>query len=296
MLHVPSVSAQAVGLSLTPSLFQIAVQPGKSTTVTYRLQNTADPTTLTLRILPFTKKDDAGHIELQSKLVTPLTFSLESSETTLGQAFFFKSRNTIPIKLHIQVPENTPEGDYYYSLLAESEPPPPAEGSTQVRVKASVGSNILLSVTRSGKLEIRGKIRSFSLSPHYTVNLFSKKVNIYDINDSVQSTLIVENSGKNLIRPSGEVNLIGSLGGRAKYDLPAENVLANSTRKLPVSLRGFYIGPYRLTTAVSFGEGAPVLFAQTSFIVVPIKFLTFMGVGGLLGLLFLIYRKRKAKK
>lgn len=283
--HSRVVGAQEVELSLSPSLHQIAIQPGKSTTVSYKLQNTADPATVSVKLLPFQPNGQTGAIKLGDHLTGPMKFSLGDSSKSLDQAFFLKPKESSNIRLQIEVPEDAQEGDYYYSLLVQSEPPPTAEGVTQVRARASVGSNILITVTRTGEVEINGTIKNFSVEPR-----------IYDSFDTIPVNLTVENKGGNVIRPTSEITLKGFLGGRVKYDMPTSNILSHSSRQSTMVLRGFFIGNNKLSSTVSFGEGAPVLFAQTSFIALPIKFFAIILALLIFILITLSLRKRTHKK
>ena len=76
---------------------------------------------------------------------------------------FFKTNDSQQILLRIRIPENITDGDYYYSLLAETTPPTSSEGIGSARAKATIGSNILVTISNSGNIDIKPKISIFLL-------------------------------------------------------------------------------------------------------------------------------------
>ncbi len=290
------VSAQQVSLSISPPLLEVVIKPGKSIMVAYNLQNFGDPTILAAKVLPFEPKDNLGNIRIKEEFEGPIRFSLDNADLTLDQSFFLKTGDRQQLLLRIRVPEGAPEGDYYYTLLAQTQPPPTTEGVVTSRAKATIGSNILITVTESGVVEVKGKVALFEILSPFTLNLLGKKIRLFDSYDKIPVVLIVENRGKNLIKPEGEIVLKGNFGEKAKYEIVSRNILAESQRLLtatpsaeidcpetgkkpifcqqPVSLllSGFFLGKYNLSTNVSFGETAAKIFASTSFVALPFKF------------------------
>ena len=284
-LHASSVHAQEVSLSLSPPLVKLTIKPGKSVLIGYRLENSGDPVIITTFVVPFKPLGTEGAIALSNKYSGPLRFNLENAELSLNDPFFLKNKETRQLLLKISVPEDTPEGDYYYSLLNESKAPQDSEVGTGSRAKTTIGSNILITVSKSGQIDIKGKITKFAVNPRYQISLFGGKINLFETLDKIPIVLIVSNEGNNLITAEGTIDLVGNFGERAKYTLNAQNVLSQSQRIMqatpsaalvsekPASLvlTGFFIGKYKLSTSVNFGEGTPILFAGTTFYAYPIK-------------------------
>ncbi len=271
------VSAQQLSLSITPPLLQLVIKPGKSIMVAYNIENFGDPVILTSKLVNFEPKDDLGNIKLKDDLNGPIRFSLDNADLQLGRPFFLKTGASQQLLLRIRVPDGSPEGDYYYTLLAESTPPNGLEGVGSARAKASIGSNILITVTNSGIIEVKPK-----------VVLFKTLGNVYDSFDKIPMVFVIGNQGKNMIQPEGQITLKGDLGEELNYDIVPKNILAQSERMIeatpsadtafsgkPVSLvlSGFFIGLYHLSTSVTFGENSPTVFASTSFFVFPFKLL-----------------------
>ena len=280
-MPLATAHAQQVSLSLSPPLLELFIKPGKAIMVAYNLKNYSDPTFLNLKILPFEAKDNLGNIRIKSEFEGPVRFSLDNADLKLDQPFFLKTNDSQQILLRIRIPENITDGDYYYSLLAETIPPTSSEGIGSARAKATIGSNILVTISNSGNVDIKPKIA-----------LFSVRGKIFDSSDKIPVVLTVVNKGKNIIKPEGQISLKGNFGETAKYDIISKNILARSERLLeatpsalldcdkgtdgacPAStliLSGFFIGKYNLSTEIRFGENSPTIFGFTTFYAFPFK-------------------------
>lgn len=283
LLPTPSF-AQQITLSIAPSLLEVIIKPGKSILVAYSLQNLSDPTIITARVLPFIPKGNNGNLEILKEFSGPIRFSLNNADIAIDKPFFMRSRDQQQLLLNIRVPEGATEGDYYYTLLAETQPPPGIEGTSSSQAKTTIGANILITVTSTGETDVKGKIVLFEILPRYDINFFGKRHRLFDSNDKIPLMFSIENTGKNLVKPQGTITLRGNFGERAEYDILPQNILAESQRIVtatpsatfdkPASLvlSGFFIGAYSLSANVDFGEGSPRLFASSSFVALPIKF------------------------
>lgn len=279
------VKAQQVDLAISPPLLKTIIKPGKSIMIAYRIFNYGDPVIMTAKVLPFSAKDNVGNVQIQPEFEGPIRFTLDNADRQLNTPFFLKTSDSVQLLLRIRIPEGTPNGDYYYTLLAETEPPPSIEGIGSARTKASLGSNILITVTDSGMIDVKGKVAFFDIVPRIKFNLFNRLIRLVDSTDKIPVVLIVQNLGKNMFKPEGEITLQGNFGEKATYDIVPENVLAQSQRLLTATpsakiitstsmvLSGFFVGNYRLNTSVDFGENSPRIFASTSFVALPFKFM-----------------------
>ncbi|MFA6081352.1 MAG: hypothetical protein WC741_03005 [Patescibacteria group bacterium] len=298
-----NVRAQQVSLSISPPLLELFIKPGKSIMVAYNLKNYGDPIFLNLKILPFEAKDELGNIRIKQEFEGPVRFDLDNSDLKLDQPFFLKTNDTQQILLRIRIPENITDGDFYYSLLAETIPPTASEGIGSARTKATIGSNILITISNSGDVEIKPKIALFSIQGGLPLN---KEVKIFDSSDKIPIILTVANKGKNMIRPEGQINLKGNFGETAKYDIISKNILAGSERLMEATpsaqidydnkntlvLSGFFIGKYNLSAQITFGENSPTIFGSTIiFYAFPFK----IAGGILLALITVIFIIKKKK-
>lgn len=303
--------AQSISLGISPPLIESVIKPGKSLLIAYKLENFGDPTLVRINVRPFVPKNNTGDITVQDEFSGPIRFSLENNNITMNQPFFLRPNQNQQILLRIRVPEGAPEGDYYYTLLVETEPPPSQEGSTASRAQVAIGSNILLSVSRTGTSEINAKIALFETLKEKAFG----RLKIFDSNEEIPLQLIVQNNGKNLVKPYGEITLKGNFGEKATYDILPQNILSQSQRLLtatpsaeiecgdskskacqtPITLllKGFYLGRYTLSTNINFGENSPNIFASTTFIAMPFKFL--FGLILAIGIAIVVIRKIKEK-
>ena len=310
------IFAQQISLSLSPPLLEIFIKPGKSIMVAYDLKNFGDPVILKANVMPFEAKDNVGNIKIKEDFEGPISFSLDNADVQLNQPFFLKTGERQQLLLRIRVSEGAPEGDYYYTLLAETQPPPISEGVASGRAKATIGANILITITENGTTEVKGKVALFDVLPRFKLRLPGQSLNFFDSNDKIPVVAIVENQGKNLIKSEGEIILKGNFGERAKYQIVPQNILAESqrlitatpsseidcpqTEKKPIFCRqpitlllsGFFIGRYNLSANISFGETSPKIFASTSFIALPFKFL----LGLIIALIISIFILKRLSK
>ncbi|MFA6016932.1 MAG: hypothetical protein WC744_02495 [Patescibacteria group bacterium] len=293
-LNLSKANAQQVSLSLSPPVVELFIKPGKEVIVAYKLENLGDPTFLSLKVLPFEAKDGLGNIKIKSEFEGPVRFSLDNSDLKLDQPFFLKTNDSQQILLRIRIPENIFDSDYYYSLLAESTPPTAAEGTSSVRVKATIGSNILITVSNSGDVDVKPKIALFTTKGKY----------IFDSMDKVPVILTIVNKGRNMIKPEGQIKLKGNFGETAQYDIIPKNILAESERLLEATpsallthstsliLSGFFIGKYNLSTQIKFGENSPTVFGSTTFYAFPFK----ITVGILIAVVIVVIIVKKYRK
>lgn len=279
---VPIASAQQISLGLHPPLIESLIKPGKSILVAYKLENNGDPSIMKATILPFRPKGDNGEIEIAKEFDGPIRFSLDNSDLSLDKPFFMRPQESTQLLLKIRVPEGTPEGDYYYTLLVTTEPASLSAGNTGSAAQAGIGANIILSVSQTGYSTIDAKISLFSVVSNLTIPFTNTKIPLFDSNDQVPLKMIVHNKGHHVLHPNGQITLKGNFGEHATYDIVPQNILSQSQRLImasgsaslnnTLSLSGFYIGKYSLSTNLNFGDNTPNLYAATTFYAFPFKF------------------------
>lgn len=300
-------NAQQITLSMSPPIVEILVKPGKTLLIGYTVQNLGDPTALSVKIRTFSPQGEYGEMRIDPELISPIRFSLDNTDMQFEQPLFMKTRDTIQALVRIRVPEGTPEGDYYFTVLAETEPAPQIGGSSTSVAKATIGSNLLLTVTKSGRVEVKGRISLFQITPDFTFRMFGREYQVVESGRKIPLDLIIQNLGKNLLKPQGGIILRGPLGEKTNYPLLPQNVLADSSRLMKTSkgedvpyqhsglLSGYFMGIYALSANVSFGEGTPQLYANTSFIGLPIRFGIAMLVVVTISVLIIISKRKRTK-
>lgn len=282
------VRAQSVSLSVQPPLVEAAIKPGKSILVGFTVANTGDPTIISAHVSTFVPRGIDGHIVLTDTQDTPIRFNLENSNIELGKPFFLKDQKGQQLLLKLRVPEGTPEGDYYYTFFVQNELGRRIEGVPSAQTQARVGANMLVTVTKTGDVEVMGSIGKLSITPRFTFSIFGKTYPIIESSDQVPVSLILQNTGSNLIKPRGSIELKGSFGEKATYSLVSQNILRKSSRLIQASqsatlstqlpsqnssltLKGFFVGKYTLSAVVNFGDVSESKSATFVFYAIPYK-------------------------
>lgn len=278
------VFAQQITLSISPPLTEAVIKPGKSILVAYTVSNIGDPVVLSSGVRPFVPQGQFGDLIVEEEFSGPIRFNLENSNIKLSDSFFLPTRQGQQLLLKIRVPEGTPEGDYYYTFFVKNEPGNFLEGATSSQATAVVGSNILITVTESGLVDVQGGIGQFGVIPKYQLTFLGKKFSFFESTDTIPIVLVLNNKGKNLIKPYGTIDLKGNFGERAEFDLIPQNILSQSSRMViatpsaqlsdvqsSVNLSGFFVGKYTLNTSLNFGIGTENLTSTMSFYAIPFK-------------------------
>lgn len=292
--------AQQISLSLDPPLTEVFIKPGKTLTLPYKINNYGDPIVLSFKVLPFEARDNHGNIKLKQIEDNSIQFSVPVP-------FFLKTNTQEDIHIKVSVPGGSIEKDYYYVLVATSEPIPTKNSGFLLQSKLILTSNILIDVSTQNISEINGKLTLFDIPNSYKLGFFGKTVKIIDSFDKLPISLIVENKGKNHIKPKGEITLKGSFGNKIVYPLLSDNILAYSQRLIKVSnqpikdysrdhsavLSGFFMGSYNLSANFNFGNNNPI-FSTITFIAIPIKLISVLLMVIILAL-YLIYQRKKSR-
>lgn len=306
--NLNQANAQNVTLSISPPVVELLVKPGKTLLIGYTIRNLDDPTPLQVKIRTFTPQGDYGEMVIDPELISPIRFSLDNSDIQFEQPFLMKQRDTVQALVRIRVPEGTPEGDYYFTVMAETEPAPQIGGASTSLAKATIGSNLLLTVTKSGRVEVKGRIALFQITPDFTFRMFGREYQVVESGKKIPVDLVIQNTGRNLLKPQGDIVLRGPLGEKTNLPLLSQNVLADSSRLIKTSqdvnspyqhstlLSGYFMGSYTLSANVNFGEGAPQLYENTSFIGVPLRLGIAMIVVTLISILIVLSRRKKKKE
>jgi len=187
--------------------------------------------------------------------------------------------------LEIRIPENTPEGDYYYALTTTHETGRIPAGSTSLTHKIHVSSFILISISPDGYTEQKGEIGEFR------VDALKK---YFETNQPIPFKLIVNNLGKNVITPRGYLVIRGP-GVNKRLTLVSENVLSGYSRQLMVQdgtiIKGFFVGRY--TVQAFIDTGSQIMRTEFTFVSIPTKLL--LALGAIIALVIgalLIYESR----
>lgn len=289
-LPATPAQAQSLSLSLWPPLLEVMIQPGKSITQVYKLTNNSDhDLEITPQVFPFEPKGELGQIEINFSpppSLAPAPFFSFASREKFNQPFSLATGETKELVLKIAINQNNQEKDYYYTLLF-STAEEPLNPSTQEEGKSGaivrVGSNILITTSQLGKPPLLGKITSFSLPL------------IIDSFSPLTPKVVLENWGKTLWKPFGQIEIWGPFQQKNEIKLKEQNVLANSSRQLDIESFSprWPIGPFKAKLEFSLNEDGQKLSSETSFWYLPYKLVGAIMVLAALG--FLIKRVKKDK-
>jgi hypothetical protein len=294
LLFPGTANAQQITLTMSPPIVETLIKPGKTILIGYTVQNLGDPTTLEFKVRPFAPQGDQGGMSIEEDLVSPIRFTLDNSDMELEKPFLIRQKESRQAVIRMRVPEGTPEGDYYFVVLATSHPIPAVGGTTSGLAKATIGSTLLMTVTRSGKLETKGRIALFDIVPDYTLKLFGRSYKIVESTKKIPLSLIVQNQGKNVVKPQGEITLRSPVGGKTAVPVTPQNILSESQRQMKLPpLSGYFVGSYTLSARVHFGEGTPQLFANVNFIGLPVKLIVSVFFVAILSIFLILLSKRK---
>lgn len=296
-----SIYAQNINLSMTPPLIETIIKPDTSIVIAYTLTNSGDPGVFMPYVRPFVPKDTYGGLVIADEFSGPIRFNLENSNIKLEEPFFLKTGQSQQLLLKVRVPQGTPEGDYYYSFLSQNVPGKLAEGGSQSIAQGAIGANVLISVTSTGVFESNAHISQLRVQAPYEFNFMGKKVALFESTDPVPVQLIVQNSGKSLIKPEGQILLTGTFGADTAYNVLPENILAQSSRlihatpsgslnnneKTSFVIEGFHLGKYVVSASLNFGNKNQVSRVSTTFYAIPIKLMLATFAAIIIGMLII---------
>jgi len=291
LLLTSNACAQQVSVGIFPPAVEVVASGGHDFDLTFVLQNKSDPAIYQIRLEPFGGSNGG-----------PFEYLLDDKKIADYQAFFLAPGQKKQINLHVRVPQDTPEGDYYLKFVAQSQPAVQADQS-QALISTGVASKILISVTHDGTLEVSPKMTRFSLLGGQKLSFFGHDFYLVDAGTSLPLAMSIANEGRNFFHAQGTLSVNRLLGQVDPFEIPQQVILAHSaatvatkggdsvgtsTTVLPTSWPGFYAA----SAAVNFGPGTPTLFASATYVVFPIKLL---GVIFIVLILFLSYKKYRPR-
>lgn len=267
-----AVQAQtpAFDLSVSPSVVEVALMPGKLVTQAIQVENAGQyDVVITPTLHDFIADNESGIPQLQTATTFPYA-RLDNADYQLNTPFALRAGESTQLVVALDPPETAPERDWYFTLLLTAVP----DQSTSVaQVAASsrgaVGVNFLVSVTPTDALE-----REWGLT-------LQRLPRFMDSLQSITFDVIAENRSTHVGTPDLRI-LVLDARKQVVYEATglAERVLAGSRRSLqaaqtdpqdPRSLQGapftfdplFAWGPYTVRATIRNGTNGPVIMEQT---------------------------------
>lgn len=248
--------AQSYSLSISPSLLEVVIKPGKTVTQEFKITNHGDEVITTPQIRPLKLDPSTGNprISYSEKLDPQMEslFSLTNPDLKLGEPLFLRKNETKQLLLRIAIPENTDNGDHYLLFALTSEEPPD-ESRSLSRIETTVGANILTTISTLGTLNKTGVIEDIQFPI------------LIDSFDRLEGKINIKNTGSAFFKPLGKITLSSPLLN-AEYPILPQNILSGTTRVIKttldltsqsiapnektISLTGFFLGPYTFTAQI----------------------------------------------
>lgn len=284
LFAVPA-KAQDFSLSLSPPLLEVMLQPGKSITQAYEVKNQGS-STLYLKsfISPFLPDPESGQIVYQD-LLSPgqqPEFKLNNANIGLNDTFVLQAGESQQLVLKVTAPKDLAENDYYFTFFVSHSNKGGLVQRTTSNFQAQVGAHLLLTVTQSGQLELKGEIREFQALPK-----------IADLGSLIKFKVAIANQGSAFFKTAGQIEIFDSLGKKRKeLLLRPDNVLASSQKELTCldefcEFSSFFPGRYRAKLTIAPSGLKPVITQTLIFWIVPFKIILVIIIAIFMGKLVL---------
>jgi len=156
--------AVGYGLSISPPLLRIHIKPGKSITQVFTIQNLSNTDkTLVANIVPFSEADQYGNPILDPKANASWLeyFSLVNSQIKLNSPFIIPKESSEQLILSLSIPETAPLKDLYATLIVSTYDNSQNQEFMGTSVKATIGSNLLITISSSAFPDTILKIENF---------------------------------------------------------------------------------------------------------------------------------------
>jgi hypothetical protein len=229
---------------------------------------------------------------LQDK-VPDIDLSITSPYISFDEEFLSRTGEEQKVPVAVSVPEDLPEGEYYFAIAAQSVPSVPNQGSTTVQINGANAALIIVTVTRTNTEVKKVETSLFRAITGFSIPWGGSTIHIVDANNSIPVSLQVRNAGKFILVPQGEITLknqaneIQSFGIVPVYLYPSsqrllhianftkENCLESFTPEECAKDYSFIIkklpsGFYELTARTSYGNPDPIIYNREYFVVLPL--------------------------
>lgn len=272
----PADLAQDIQLSVSPSVVEMAVQPGKTVTKAFSFTNQGlIDLEVTTRLYEFGADEQTGATNLQGQTDFPYA-SLVNADLEIGDSFLLPAGEHQQLVLKIALPKDAKTRDWYLTLMAESKPSSQTQlfsanfaGSGGL-VQASLGANVLLRVTNNNQVPLRW-------------DLDLKLPRWIDSLQSLSFYPVVYNLSETYAQPEVTLVILNWRGEivTEQEGLP-QRVLAHSSRQLaasqvrtddPRSLQGtafkfdplFALGRYTFRLSIANNTDGPLIVEKTVY-------------------------------
>jgi len=251
--------------------------PGKTITQVYKLSNQGEiDLMMTSSIMAFEPSGKTGGIELiaDTERLKPISFAFLNANLRLGQTFPLPAGEIQEIVLIIKVPETAREKDYYATLLFQTAPMKSYGSLSASQTQTKIGTNILITVSRTGEPVKKALIEEFRL-----VNC--SRICLIDSFNQPRFLTKIKNTGHAFFKPLGKISIQGWFKQEETLDLLPQNILSDSSREIQCQINDknypcqaeskFLIGPFKAKLEFGLDDFSGEYQQEIRFIALPIK-------------------------
>lgn len=282
--------AGELSLGIYPPIIQVIAQPPAKIDTPITIQNLGDEAlSLNIILRPFTASQTDGQPSYLSQNdffgENPLFFQnvqIQEAQNPI-QSLNLSPKQEKKLNLHIEIPKDESQSEYYFSVLFISTGTKPSAGN-QSQSMAGIGTNVLLSL--GPKRETKGTLKEFSAP------FFSKK-------GPLPFTVRVENTSDHFITPKGRI-LIKNMFGQTVGDLNLlpQNILRKTERTLTTEgaskafwMEKFLLGIYTANLTLYLSDNGPRFERSIHFVGMPIQ----IAIGILIAAFILLFIRNRLK-
>lgn len=271
IFSVVEAQAPTLTLSISPSLFDMSVNPGQEWRSSLKVINVNDyDLTVYVDVVNFLPQGESG----DGRFV-PIDAS-ETSGSTLAEWFVINKEpivipreQTYEIPIAVRVPFDAAPGGHFAAIMVGTKPINTEPGQAQVQTSQMITSLFFARV--AGDIKEVGIIREFTAQSSW----LSKPEATFNLR--------FENKGNVHLQPQGDIR-ITNMWGQERGVIPINqstqfgNVLPESIRKFTFSWKGEWsfsdIGRYTAEVTLAYGTGdRQFASSKTNFWVIPVKLL-----------------------
>lgn len=273
-----SIQAQkaAGGIAVHPSNVDITAQPNQKVSGTITVDNlTSQSMQIRVDLRNFTAQGEEGAVTLTTE---DTTYSLAKWIKVTPVAATIKAHGNQDFKYTIEAPKNAEPGGHFGSIVFATVPSTNVKG-TGAALSQEVASIILFKVP--GEVKEQAMLESFNTDKEF-----------YEFGP-IMFNARVRNEGGVHVVPAGSVVIKGWFG--QKYIIPLEmrNVLPDSVRKIPATLKNkILIGNFTATLIATYGTKGEQLYGSTQFFAFPVRY----GVALLIIITILFLARKRINK
>lgn len=217
-----AVTTSPIDLSVSPPVNYFSIKPGEVGKYDIKLENLGENALeVTPTLLDFEADDKTGQPVVKSSGTFPY-LKLDDGQINFGSNFVLEPRQKMIVSVNIEIPKNANEEEYamtiFFSFKNQIDPKVP---NSQAKITGTVGSNLIVLVTRNNS--DRGELRVKNISSLPTIDSFM----------GIKFGAMAENIGKNATQASGSATLYNWQNKElAKYEIHPDMILSGSSREL----------------------------------------------------------------